>query len=217
MSTPIPPPGSGFPEDRPRDQPGPWQQPEQPSGYGQPGPYGGQPYPQQGGAVPAYQQGYSRYGGYGYSAPSVPFADWGSRVGAYLIDSLIDGTPFAIGYGVFIVDLISRSDNPYPDDAPGSFSIVIALVGLLATIGLSLWNRVFRQGRTGQSVGKSALGIKLVDSVTYQPIGAGKSFLRDLLSAIFNNACFLNLLWPLWDDQLQTWHDKVLATYVVKI
>ena len=26
-----------------------------------------------------------------------------------------------------------------------------------------------------------------------------------------------NVLWPLWDDQRQTWHDKVINTYVIKM
>ena len=41
--------------------------------------------------------------------------------------------------------------------------------------------------------------------------------IKDFLSGIFNNACFLNVLWPLWDDQNQTWHDKVMSTYVIKV
>jgi uncharacterized RDD family membrane protein YckC len=90
------------------------------------------------------------------------------------------------------------------------------VASLVVSLGVTLWNRVFRQGRTGQSVGKSALHLRLVDSRTYQPVGAGKALGREFLAGIFNNACFLNLLWPLWDDQKQTWHDKVLSTYVIK-
>jgi uncharacterized RDD family membrane protein YckC len=80
-----------------------------------------------------------------------------------------------------------------------------------------VWNRVVRQGRTGQSVGKSVLKIKLVDDAYFQPIGAGKSLLREILRGIFDQACFLDSLWPLWDDKKQTWHDKVMGTYVIKV
>jgi uncharacterized RDD family membrane protein YckC len=168
----------------------PWQ-------YGQP--YGGQP-------------GY----GYGFGGPTAPLADWLPRVGASLIDGLVSGVPLLIAYGVFFAELLSRADNTYPDDAPRPYAIIVLVLGFLLSLGLGLWNRVFRQGRTGQSVGKSALHLRLVDLRTGQPIGAGRSFLRDLLSGIFNQACFLNLLWPLWDEQRQTWHDKVMNTYVVK-
>jgi len=199
---------------QPPNQPPYGQQPPGQPQYGQTPP--GQPYgPPYGPPHPQAQYG-QPYGqpGYGYGGPSAPLADWLPRVGASLIDSLISSVPFAIGYVVFIADIATRQ-NGY-DDGPSAFAIILFVVGILASIGLSLWNRVFRQGRTGQSVGKSALHIRLIDATTGQPIGAGRSFLRDFLSGIFNNACFLDSLWPLWDEQKQTWHDKVMNTYVVR-
>lgn len=229
MSTP------GYPQ-RPDDQPQhgqqPGQQPGQPYGpqygqpYGQQPPYGqpqyGQPYgqPQYGQQHPQAQYGQPPYGqqpsgyGYGYGGPTAPLADWLPRVGASLLDGLISGVPIAIGYGVFIADILTRQ-NRYDDD-PSAFAIILLIVGFLASIGLGLWNRVFRQGRTGQSIGKSVLHLRLIDSRTGETIGAGRAFLREFLSGIFNNACFLDSLWPLWDEQKQTWHDKVSNTWVVR-
>jgi uncharacterized RDD family membrane protein YckC len=185
--------------------------------YGQP-PYGqhygqpqyGQPHAQQPYPAPP-GSGY----GYGYGQPMIPFADWGSRAGAYIVDAAIGGIPLAIGYGLFIGNVISRADN-YPEDAPAPWAVAAFLLGGVITLGLEIWNRVFRQGRTGQSVGKSVLKIRLVDLRTGQPIGAGRCLLREFLGWLFNNACFVNLLWPLWDEKRQTWHDKVMDTYVVK-
>ena len=190
--------------------------PAQPQ-YGQPQ-YG---QPQYGQPQPGYNPyGQTPYGqpqyGYGYGTPQTPLADWGPRAGAFLLDSLITAVPVIIGYGVFIANIASRAGNTYPDDDPETWAILVFLLSIAVSFGLGLWNRVFRQGRTGQSVGKSVLNLKLVDSRSFQPIGAGKAFLREFLSGLFNNACFLNLLWPLWDDQKQTWHDKVISTYVVR-
>jgi uncharacterized RDD family membrane protein YckC len=134
-----------------------------------------------------------------------------------LLDGLISGVPGLIGYVIFIANVVSRSDNPYPDDGPEPYAVLLFVLGGLISLGLWIWNRVIRQGKTGQSVGKSALHLKLVDARTYQPIGPGKALGRDLLRGVFDQACFLNSLWPLWDDQKQTWHDKVLNTYVVKV
>ncbi|NIK54514.1 RDD family protein [Kribbella shirazensis] len=219
MSTP---PGYGPP---PGDEPRygqPYGQPQygQPQ-YGQPHgqPQYGQPHaqPQYGQPYGQPQYGQPGYGyGYGYGRQGAPMASWGARVGASLIDSLISLVPILLGYGVMIGAAIDQSANDSYDDDPPVYAIILVLVGFLASIGLTLWNRVFRQGRTGQSVGKSVLHIRLIDMVTGQPIGAGRSFLRDFLSGVFNNACFLNVLWPLWDEQQQTWHDKVVNTYVVK-
>ncbi len=235
MSTPTPPPGYG-PQDSNQpgqygQQPGQYGVPQQPGQYGQPPGYGqpqyGQPGQPQYGQQPPYghpqqyaQQGYGGQPGYGYGG-GAQLASWGARVGASLIDGLISGVPIGIAYTVFVIDLATQSDRysdgSYSNDGPHAYSIILLVIGILASLGLGLWNRVFRQGKTGQSVGKSALHIKLVDTTSYQPIGAGKSFLRDFLSGIFNNACFLNVLWPLWDDQNQTWHDKVMSTYVIKL
>ncbi|MEU8224556.1 RDD family protein [Kribbella sp. NPDC048915] len=154
--------------------------------------------------------------GYGYGGQLAPLASWGARVGASLVDALVSGIPAMIGYAVFIANALSRSGNTYPDDEPEPWAILAFVLGFLITLALGLWNRVFRQGRTGQSVGKSVLKIRLVDMQTAQPIGAGRAFLRDFVAGVFNNACFLNVLWPLWDEQHQTWHDKVINTYVVK-
>ena len=225
----------------PQDNPSPYSgQPAQPGQPGQPGhpaqpgqpPYG-QQHPQQGYGQPQYgqphygQPQYSQpqYGGqnpypygYGYGAPGgAELAGWGSRVGAALLDCLVSGIPGLVCYTIFITNVLSRSENPYPDDKPQAWAVLVFLIGGLASIGLWIWNRVIRQGRTGQSIGKSALHLKLVDARTYQPIGPGKALGRDLLRGLFDQACFLNSLWPLWDDQKQTWHDKVLNTYVVKI
>ena len=222
MSTPTPPPDGYGPQGQPQYGQQPPAQPQygQPQ-YGQPQ-YGQQGYPQPGYGPPQGQAPYGQppygqpqYGGYGYG-PSAPLADWGPRVGAYLIDGLVSSIPLLIGYGVFIANVAERAKHTYPDDQPEAYAIIVLVIGLLISFGIGLWNRVFRQGKTGQSVGKSALHLKLVDANTYQPVGAGKAFLRELLAGIFNNACFLNLLWPLWDDKKQTWHDKVVTTYVIK-
>ncbi|WP_427885887.1 RDD family protein [Kribbella sp. GL6] len=143
-------------------------------------------------------------------------ADWLPRVGASLIDGLVSGIPILLGYGAMIGTAISQSANDSADDSMPPLVGVVCLVGFAASLGLGLWNRVFRQGKTGQSIGKSILHLRLVDSATGQPIGAGRAFLREFLSGIFNNACFLDSLWPLWDDKKQTWHDKVVNTYVVQ-
>jgi len=227
VSTPNPPYGQEPPYGQrpPQGQPPYGQQPQYgqghpQQGYGQPQ-YGQPQYGQPQYGQPQYGQqpyGQAPYGGqgYGYGTPAPPLADWAPRAGAYLLDGLISGLPILIGYGVFLANVIPRADNTYPDDAPEIWAIVVFVASWLVSLGLSLWNRVFRQGKTGQSVGKSALHLKLVDTTYFQPVGAGKAFLREFLSGLFNNACFLNLLWPLWDDQKQTWHDKVMSTYVIK-
>ncbi len=72
-------------------------------------------------------------------------------------------------------------------------------------------------GRTGQSVGKRAMGLMLIDATTGQPIGAGKSFLRELVHSLANSIFYLSYLWMLWDADKQTLADKAVSSTVVTV
>ena len=115
------------------------------------------------------------------------------------------------------------SDSRYSDYAPtteGNPGLMVGggllvLAGLLLMLGIQIWNRAFKQGRTGQSVGKKVMGIRLVDEGTGQPIGAGMAFVRDLAHTL-DGFAYVGYLWPLWDDKRQTFADKILSTVVVE-
>ena len=94
---------------------------------------------------------------------------------------------------------------------------ILALLFYLVGIGLAIWNIVIRQGSTGQTVGKQVLGLKLVGADTGQPIGAGKTFLRQITHILDGLACYIGYLWPLWDEKRQTFADKINNTYVIKL
>ncbi|WP_406048517.1 RDD family protein [Kribbella sp. NBC_00889] len=234
MSNPTPPPGYG-PQDPQQPgqygQPGQYEQPgqqpgqygqQQPSyggqqpGYGQqPGQYGQQPgqygqqqpqqygqqpgYPQYGGQ-PGYPQQYGQPGAYGVPGN---LAAWPNRVGGWLVDVLIIGVPYGIGAAL-------ASGN-------SSAMAILALLFYLVGIGVGIWNIVFRQGTTGQTLGKSALGLKLIDGISGQPVGPGKAFLRQITHILDGMACYIGYLWPLWDEKRQTFADKINNTYVIKL
>lgn len=71
-------------------------------------------------------------------------------------------------------------------------------------------------GLKGQTLGKMAVGIKVVNAAGSVP-GLGRAALREIpgkiLSAI---AIYLGFLWVIWDERKQGWHDKIANTYVVK-
>ena len=80
----------------------------------------------------------------------------------------------------------------------------------------AIYYYVFLLGRTGQTVGRKAVGIKVVDKMTGQPIGPGRAFVRLLVRSIASGAiCGLGYSWMLWDEEKQTWHDKVANSYVI--
>lgn len=93
---------------------------------------------------------------------------------------------------------------------------LLLLLGYLLGFAFTLWNVAFRQGKTGQTIGKSVLGTRLVGDRTGQPVGAGMAFVRSLAHILDSMPFYLGYLWPLWDAKRQTFADKVCATVVVK-
>lgn len=132
------------------------------------------------------------------------YASWIQRVGGYLIDILVALVPFL----VFIIlgNLIG-----------GGFGVFLILVGWLAGVIIGIWNQVFRQGRTGQSIGKQQLGLKLIKESDSQVLGAGFCFVRQIANIINGIPCYIGYLWPLWDERRQTFADKICRTIVITV
>jgi uncharacterized RDD family membrane protein YckC len=181
-------------------QPGDYQAP----GYGQPGQVQPQGYGQ-GGGVPQ-QQGGNRPGYF----MGRPLAGWGARVGATLVDGLICAVP------LIVLALIATAIGAAGDGegAMAGFAGVLLILGYVLTVGLGIYNTVFKQGKTGQTWGKGVLKIRLVKMETGQPIGAGMAFVRSLCH-ILDSFFYIGYLWPLWDDLRQTFADKIMGTVVM--
>jgi uncharacterized RDD family membrane protein YckC len=192
----------------------------QPNPYGQP--YGHQP----GSGQPAY--GEPAYGqpGYGqpaaWGAPGRGYASWIRRVGAWAVDQLLGalaGLPLWIGYGMVVAaaETTTAADGTVRttvDDVP-ALAVPLLLLGILTALGFFVWNSCLRQGRTGYSIGKGVLGIRLVGEQGGEPIGAGLAFVRWLAHIVDALPCYLGYLWPLWDGRRQTFADKLLRTVVI--
>jgi uncharacterized RDD family membrane protein YckC len=92
-----------------------------------------------------------------------------------------------------------------------ALSLLISLAGIAAAV---LYFGLL-EGRTGQTIGKRALGITVVDARTGTPIGVGRAIGRYFGKFLSAAVCLLGYLWMLWDPQKQTWHDKFVSSYVV--
>lgn len=140
--------------------------------------------------------------------PKEALASWGQRVGAYLLDFLVILPPYIVA--IVGISIASSSGSMQ------GLGFALAAVGYIASIGIAIWNYVFRQGRTGYSLGKQALGIRLVSIRDGQPIGPGLTFVRGLAHILDSLPLNLGYLWPLWDDKRQTFADKVMSTVVAR-
>ncbi|MFE5212128.1 RDD family protein [Streptomyces sp. NPDC056600] len=214
----------------------PYGQPQQPAGspYGQPQqPQPGYGYPQQGqqpGIPPQSGYGYPAGGQGGYQQGPPP-ASMGMRFLARLIDGVIIGVIYGILMGVGVLgasDSISECESlvgtpsyqPCIDDAAGSLAgTFFAIAGFFMIFTLLYeWLMV---GLVGATVGKLALGLRVVKADTGQKPGLGSSFIRWIIPTVGAFLCgigqLLVYLSPFWDNsgRQQGWHDKAASTMVL--
>jgi uncharacterized RDD family membrane protein YckC len=82
-----------------------------------------------------------------------------------------------------------------------------------------LWPGVFLYftvcNKLGDSIGKAILGLKVV-SVDERPIDWPRATLRSIFWLVGLASLGLGLLWIIWDEKRQGWHDKLSGTMVVK-
>lgn len=217
---PTPPGGSGAPQD-PYGAPPPAQNPY---GNAPQDPYGAPPpAPNPYGAAPANPYGGTpAYGGQTAPMPTGGYAPWIKRVGAYVIDAIataLAGIPLWIGYAVLLshIHTTTHADGTTTSTMTGNSAVAVLLIvlGIVTYVGFWIWNSCIRQGRTGYSIGKGVLGIRLLDDNTGQPVGAFMSFLRMIVHIVDGIVCYIGYLWPLWDSKSQTFADKIMHTVVV--
>ena len=197
----VPPPGSG---------PG---APPPPSG-----PFG----------APTGQPGYG-YGGY-HGAAQAKAGFW-TRFAAFLIDGVVVGLFGLPAYIALVagpkkwedcsldssgnIDLDGTIQNGRCEVPTGTTWAIFAVLAIAAFVG-TLFYFAKTEGKTGQTLGARALGIRVVDIANGQPIGGGRAigrYFARILSAI---PCYLGYFWMLWDPEKQTWHDKIVSSVVVK-
>lgn len=128
----------------------------------------------------------------GVRGASGPRAGFWRRFGAVLIDGIITGV------------------------------VTVILLLLLKTVGYVLgivlaaaYFTYFEGGPTGQTPGKQALGIRVIDFSTGGPIGYGRAFIRYIGRIVSSLVIYIGYLWMLWDKEKQCWHDKFATDVVV--
>jgi uncharacterized RDD family membrane protein YckC len=162
---------------------------------------------------------------YGDDAPyRITYASWGRRVLGSLVDTVL-GTvasiPLIIGWVMLGQDnpVVATDGNGNPALADGAHAsgatIAMLVLGAVVYVAFVIYNTIIRQGRTGYTLGKTAVGIRLVHEATNEPIGALLCFVRQLAHIVDGLICYLGWLWPLWDPKNQTLADKIMGTVVI--
>jgi len=161
-------------------------------------------------------------------------AEFGDRLLAYIIDSLIVGAiasvlTWPIGIAIVIVfhpSLINQTTlaNPYAL-RPGPFlALIFGLAALIvgATLVVRYVYDVEFMYRSGQTIGKRALRIKVVPVDQSLALTRGIAFKRFLVqfgvASLVPFLTYLDGFWQLWDQPYrQCLHDKYARTLVIKL
>lgn len=150
-----------------------------------------------GGPMGATVPGYAAKGQWGFDSGMTNSEAFGKRWVAAIIDGFIMR---AVG---FVIDAATNGK--------GSTAI---FTGLGIAMLISLCYYVGLTGITGQTLGKRAMGLRVVGP-DGDPPGIGRAFLRETIGRFLSTlACFVGYLWVLWDNEQQAWHDKIAGTHV---
>jgi uncharacterized RDD family membrane protein YckC len=133
--------------------------------------------------------------------PSGPRASFGRRLVGFIVDTLLLVISFFVLVGV----------AAEISEALGILAVFAGIIGIFA------YYIVLEGGPTGQTLGKRALGIRVIDQNTGGPIGYGRGTIRLIGRYLSQIPCYLGYFWMLWDREKQTWYDKMSTSVVVPV
>ncbi|MGW2815166.1 RDD family protein [Streptomyces sp. NPDC001415] len=217
-------PGYGYPQQPPQGVP--------PQGYGypqQPGQVPGQPpygaYPQAPGTLQA-NNGFINVPALG----TVEVASMGRRLCARLIDGAAIGIILGIIMSVGLASAVGIAKDCDPNSSDysscmndASASIITVMFTWIAVIGaFTLLYEWLMVSILGATLGKMALGLRVVKENTGQNPGLGAGFIRYIIPIVGAFLCYIGAilvyLSPFFDNsgKLQGWHDRAAGTLVIK-
>lgn len=145
-----------------------------------------------------------------------PRADFAQRLGAFAIDLVIIVVA-EIVLSMVLGGVVAAVANAGSGAAIG-VAALLSLVLVLVYVAVPIVYFGFMEGQpSGQTFGKRALGIRVVDFSSAGPLPMGRAMLRSVVRSFLSGILLLGYLWMLWDPEQQTWHDKLVGTTVVPV
>jgi uncharacterized RDD family membrane protein YckC len=171
------------------------------------------------------------------SPAGAPLADFGSRLLAALIDgAILAGVAMVVAIPVFFVVFARMTTtidalDPYRGTEPGPYAmftgfflplILLELGFVVLMLILYYFYYVEMLYKSGQTIGKKALKIRIVPLDPAATLTRGMVAKRYAIEFVVGTFVpffrYLDGLWQLWDKPyLQTLHDKVAKTVVIKV
>lgn len=129
-----------------------------------------------------------------------PRAGFGKR----LLAIILDGVLLAV-----VNTIVGAILGAALGDSGAALGTALSILIAIAYFG------ILEGGERGQTLGKRALGIRVIDFNAGGPIGIGRAVIRYLARILSSIPLLLGYFWMLWDPQSQTWHDKLSTAVVV--
>ncbi len=139
---------------------------------------------------------------------TLPYAHFGHRLAAYLIDIIIVNVGAFILGGIYGVIMITLAYSNYALYMFGAYLLGIVLVWLYFAL--------FESGESQATPGKMILGLKVVDQ-QHQRITFGQATGRFFGKFISSIILFIGYLMVLWTPRRQALHDQMADTLVLKV
>jgi uncharacterized RDD family membrane protein YckC len=152
-------------------------------------------------------------------------ASWWSRVGAQLIDAILIGVVATL---VIVILVAIGASGFLANDTAGVVGVIVtSLIGGLLVLAIVVVYAPLMMSRTdGQTLGRMATGIRVVRA-DGKPMDFGYAMLREVVvkwllfnvvggSVTFGLAWFVDVLWPLWDEENRALHDMVVNSRVIR-
>lgn len=134
-------------------------------------------------------------------------AEYGPRFMAYLIDVAIGAV---IAVGGFLLILLAGLVHE-------NLALLVLLAWLVAVVAFSIYNYIYLQGTTGQTIGKKKQGIALLNNKTGEPVGMLMVFVRGILGGLIAQVCLLDYLWMFKGEERVRLSDQILDFQVRQV
>jgi len=155
--------------------------------------------------------------------PSKEFASFAERFAARVIDTIIVLAIMALTIIPINILLIIVLFLESPGKTTGEIDTLASILSLVAGISffvlailISFGYFIVLHKRTGQTIGKKIIGIKVVKTGG-QPLTWNTSVLREIGEIICQIALCIGYLFIIFDSKKQGWHDKIAKTFVIKL
>ena len=137
--------------------------------------------------------------------------------------SLVDGVVLNVVVTLVSVAVITPvAVGLTPDDFTGDEEALFAAIGvsfylwILILVFIPIIYSVVMTSVWGQTLGKMATGIKVVDGVGQTP-NFWRVVLRETVGKFVSMLpLYLGFFWAGWDSRKRAWHDHIAGTYVVR-